>query len=249
MIYIVGNWKMNKTKVEALDFAQKLTSFLTDNALKKCSVLIAPPSIHLPLLSKENLALAAQNIAFENFGAYTGEISISMLIEHVTHTLLGHSERRLYFNETDVNLHKKLTLSLQHNITPIFCFGESKKDRNTNQYLSVIENQLAHTIMKLSDNDISRIVLAYEPIWAIGTGENALPNQIAEIHSYVRKLIAKRIGFNPAQKVPILYGGSCSSQNAKEILSQENVNGLLIGGASLDVNHFYKIIQIANNLH
>jgi len=249
MIYIVGNWKMNKKRVEAIDFAKKLTSFLKDDALKNCSVLIAPPSLFLPFLTHENFALASQNIAFENFGAYTGELSISMLSEYVTYTLLGHSERRLYFNETDSALQKKLTLSLRHNVTPIFCFGESKQDRNSGHYLSVIEDQLSHTIMQLTDNDISGLLLAYEPVWAIGTGENASPDQIAEVHSYVRGLLEKRIGFASAQHVPILYGGSCSSKNAKVILTQLNVNGLLIGGASLDVNHFYQIIQIANNLN
>ena len=239
---------MHKTNTEAIDFVQKLSSFLETHSFHECNVVIAPPSIHLPLLCQKNtqFSLAAQNIAFEKFGAYTGEISAPMLHEYVGYVLVGHSERRQYFNETDQNLLKKLILSFQYNLQPIFCFGETQTDRESGNYLSIIQQQLEKTIMQLPEHDMLNLILAYEPIWAIGTGANALPNQIEEVHSCVHELIAQKFNINIADEVSVLYGGSCNIDNAKSILCQKHVNGLLIGGASLDFDHLCKIIQVAN---
>jgi len=242
---------MNKTSIEALDFVKKLSSFLDDNALNSCSIAIAPPSIHLPILHpvSNHFDLVSQNIAFENAGAYTGETAAFMLHEYVNYTLVGHSERRLYFNDTDSSLHKKLILALQYDLKPIFCFGETKQERDAGNYLSVIKKQLDDTIMLLPESAMSNILLAYEPIWAIGTGNNALISQIEEVHSYVRQLVVHENGLKNPETIPILYGGSCSADNAALILDQKHVNGLLIGGASLDFDHFCKIIQIAGQIN
>jgi len=248
MVHIIGNWKMNKSRTEALDFSKKLSSFITNHNFSNCHIFISPSSIHLSSMYQEKLPfdLVAQNISFADFGAYTGEVSAAMVGEYVSHTLLGHSEQRIYFNESDKNLYKKIILALKHNLKPIFCFGEQKNDRDSGDYLSVIEKQLEHTVMLLGSQDFSNIILAYEPVWAIGTGEHALPNQIHEVHAHVRGFISKKIGTLEASKIPILYGGSCSVKNTKVILSQPDVNGLLVGGASLDVDHFCQIIQIAH---
>ena len=250
MIYIVGNWKMHKTSVEALDFTKKISSLLQIANIDKVRVGIAPPSIHLPNLfvTKSNFDLVAQNIASEDLGAYTGEIAASMVKEYVSYVIVGHSERRLYFNETDKDLCKKVLLAFQHQLTPIFCFGEKKSDRDLGSYLSIIKQQLDSVIIHLSNDQISNLILAYEPIWAIGTGENASPTQIAEVHSFVREILVAKIGVQKAVDVPVLYGGSCNHENAESILAQPDVNGLLVGGASLDVNHFHRIIQISHRL-
>ena len=248
MVYIIGNWKMNKTRLDALDFSEKLSSFITEHKFINSHISIAASSIHLPLLYHKKLPfnLVSQNISFANHGAYTGEVSAAMVGEYVKSTLIGHSEQRIYFHETNENLYKKIILALQYNLKPIFCFGEQKTDRESGNYLSIIEKQLENTVMLLNDQDISRIILAYEPVWAIGTGEHALPDQIHEVHAHIRTFMSKKIGSIMSSKIPILYGGSCNVENAKSILMQPDVNGLLIGGASLDIEHFCQIIQIAN---
>ena len=247
MIHIIGNWKMNKSRIEALDFSKKLSSFITKHNFSNCCISISPSSVHLSSLYHEKLPfdLVAQNISFADFGAYTGEVSAAMVSEYVSYTLIGHSEQRMYFNETNENLYKKIILALKHNLKPIFCFGEQKTDRESGDYLSVIEKQLENTVMLLGGQDFSNIILAYEPVWAIGTGEHALPDQIHEVHAHVRSFISNQIGGLPSVKIPILYGGSCNIQNTKVIISQPHVDGLLIGGASLDVDHFCQIIQVA----
>ena len=247
MIHIIGNWKMNKSRIEALDFSKKLSSFITKHNFNNCCISISPSSVHLSSLYREKLPfdLVAQNISFADSGAYTGEVSAAMVSEYVNYTLIGHSEQRMYFNETNENLYKKITLALKYNLKPIFCFGEQKTDRESGDYLSVIEKQLENTVMLLGGQDFSNITLAYEPVWAIGTGEHALPDQIYEVHAHVRSFITDKIGGLKSAKIPILYGGSCNINNTKVILSQPHVNGLLIGGASLDIDHFCQIIQVA----
>ena len=189
----------------------------------------------------------AQNIATYDSGAYTGEISASMVSDYASYAIIGHSERRSFFNETNSVLLKKINMCFKYNITPIFCVGENIEDRKKGTYLSIIEKQLNETIMSLNF-DPSRIILAYEPTWAIGTGEHANSEQITEVHNHIRLMVSKKNGASQTNQIPILYGGSCNSENAQSILSQENVNGLLIGGASLDLKHFLKIIKISHEI-
>ena len=249
MIHIVANWKMNKNSHEAISFINDFVSLSKKTISSSiCRVLIAPPLIHLPILASQPIDLVSQNISFAENGAYTGEVSVDMISDYVSYSLVGHSERRQYFNEDSDILLRKLSLCFQYNITPIFCFGENSEDRKTGNYLSVIEEQLNSTLLSLEFNPLN-IILAYEPVWAIGTGEHAHPDQINEVHNYVRAILGKKNQDSIPSKIPILYGGSCNSLNAKSILSQENVDGLLIGGASLDVQHFLKIIKIANEIY
>ncbi|MAQ31849.1 MAG: triose-phosphate isomerase [Flavobacteriales bacterium] len=250
MKHIIANWKMNKTKEEALSFVQKLSFFLETNNYNKCNISIAPPFVHLPVLYNTNNSfnLIAQNVSVENFGAFTGEVSAAMLKDYVKHVIVGHSERRKYFNETNELLYKKIKILLENSLCPVFCFGESIHARNKGDYLDFIERQLEDVIMLFSQNELSNILLAYEPVWAIGSGSSANELQINEVHTFVRDLIEKKYGSMYAEKIPILYGGSCNSDNTSIILRQPNVDGLLIGGASLSNDHFHQIIQLANSL-
>lgn len=249
MKYIIGNWKMNKTAPESIDFMRKLSSFLMEDTYDfNCHVVIAPPVIHLPhcfQFSKE-INLAAQNLAAEDFGAYTGEISAAMLSEYVKYAIIGHSERRQYFQETAVILNKKITMAFKYNIRPVFCVGEKEQDREFGNYFNVIEGQLNETIMLLPDELLSNCIIAYEPVWAIGTGKTPSLAQIEEMHTYIRKMLVSKIGKYNASKMPILYGGSCSVKNSSSILHQNNVDGLLVGGASLDFMHFKQIIECSD---
>ncbi|MAQ69876.1 MAG: triose-phosphate isomerase [Flavobacteriales bacterium] len=254
-IYVIGNWKMNKHLHEVTDFFDQFNislhdMFASDNSAN-IEIGVAPAAIHLPQLSDAtNFSLVAQNIASEENGAYTGEISASMVAEYSRYVLVGHSERRMFFNESNDILIKKIMLAYKYNLIPIFCFGENLENREKGDYLSIIKQQIEKVIFPVFSSSVflnQTLIVAYEPVWAIGTGKHASPEQISEVHDYARNLLIDNIG-NIKGSVPILYGGSCNSQNAKSILEQKNVNGLLIGGASLDVDHFTKIIQIAHGL-
>ena len=248
MSYIIGNWKMNKTLDEATDFIETLRGF---SDIKQDSyVLIAPPIVYLPILSQSfsDISFVSQNISFQESGAFTGEVSANMLKSYVNYSLIGHSERRQYFNEDNKQLYSKILICLKHNIKPILCIGESNAERLSGEYLSIIKKQLNETIMLLSDDDLLRIMVAYEPVWAIGTGETASSDQISEVHNYIRQVFIERLGEAQASTIPVLYGGSCKSSNTHSILTQKNVDGLLVGGASLDVSHFMDIIKISHEL-
>ena len=257
-IYIIGNWKMNKTYAEVCTFFRAFDSDWPFNSMQlpNIEVLIAPSTIHLsnvnsllPNLEQSSFnGLVAQNVAAKENGAFTGENSASMLVDYVTHVIIGHSERRKYFSENNEVLLEKLRICHKYKLTPIFCFGETAEQRSKGEYLSIIKDQLNQTLMLMDSHQISKTILAYEPIWAIGSGQNADSMQIQEVHDYVRSLIVQQIGQKDATDVPILYGGSCTSQNTQSILSNLNVNGLLIGGASLDSSQFLKIIQQADEL-
>jgi len=246
MRYIIANWKMNKTVDEAVNFIDTLIEFLNNKENTSHHILIAPSTIHLPILSQSlsnSFNLVAQNIAFKDAGAYTGEVSAKMLSKYVQYSIVGHSERRQYFNEDNEMLYQKLVMCLQHNITPIFCIGENKKDRDSDHYLPIIQKQLEQTLMLLNDDDLLKTIVAYEPVWAIGTGNTASLDQISELHTYIRSVLVQRLG-EKGNGIPILYGGSCNVTNTKSILTQNNVDGLLVGGASLDIIHFQKMINM-----
>tara|TARA_B100000902_G_scaffold347623_1_gene355024 strand:- start:826 stop:1587 length:762 start_codon:yes stop_codon:yes gene_type:complete len=246
MIYIVANWKMNKNHTEAINYIKKINDF-RDFEINKLNVLIAPPAIHLESIhSISSFPLVAQNVSDQDQGAFTGEISAQMLSRYVKYAIIGHSERRQIFFESNILIKKKIDMCFQYDLLPIFCFGENKEARMQGDYLSVIKTQIEEVLFNLDLSKIHNLILAYEPIWAIGTGDTASSQQIEEVHDYVRKLLVLKFGQSVGSIMPILYGGSCNSNNVASILSNLNVNGLLVGGASLDPLHFINIIKIAN---
>lgn len=242
---VAGNWKMNKNAEETEDLLNDLIDKLPNDI--EAQVIVAPTYINLASavdhLEFTNIQVAAQNISQFESGAYTGEISADMLKSiGVNIVIIGHSERRAYFHETDFILAEKVTTALSHNMKIIFCFGEELKDRKNNQHFNVVENQLRDGLFHIKDKDWEQIVLAYEPVWAIGTGETASPDQAQEMHRFIRETIRHHYGSNVAEDVSILYGGSVKPENAKEIFSKPDVDGGLIGGAALKASDFTAIV-------
>lgn len=242
---IAGNWKMNKNLAETNVLIQEL---LAQMPATNQRVVIAPPFTNLAqattLCQNTKIEVAAQNMHAAANGAYTGEISAGMLQGvGVNLVILGHSERRAYFNETASQLAEKVHTALQHQMEVIFCFGEELSDRKNNQHFAVVEQQIKDSLFALPAEAWKNIILAYEPVWAIGTGETASPEQAEEMHAFIRQLLANHYGNDLAEQVIILYGGSVKPDNAKEIFGKPNVDGGLIGGASLKASDFIAIIQ------
>ena len=243
---VAGNWKMNKNAEETEDFLNELIDQLPNDI--EAQIIVAPTFVNLASavdhLEFTNIGVAAQNMHQNESGAFTGEISADMLKSiGINIVILGHSERRAYFHETDTILAQKVTTALQHDMTIIFCFGEELKDRQNKQHFNVVENQLRDGLFHLENKDWEQIVLAYEPVWAIGTGETASPEQAQEMHEFIRETIRKRFGSAIAEEVSILYGGSVKPDNAKEIFSKPDVDGGLIGGAALKTEDFVAIVK------
>lgn len=242
---VAGNWKMNKDYVDSEILVSKLLSY---HKHASTEVIIAPPFTNLlaaiNTLKGSSIEVAAQNMHFAENGAYTGEISVLMLKSiGVQAVILGHSERRAYFNETDALLAKKVDTALAHDMRIIFCFGEELKDRKAGNEKAVVESQINNALFHLPSAAWGQIVLAYEPVWAIGTGETASPNQAQDMHAFIRKTLADNYSEALADGVSILYGGSVKPANAKEIFSKTDVDGGLIGGASLDAAQFTDIVN------
>jgi triosephosphate isomerase len=242
---VAGNWKMNKDYVDSEILVAKL---LSQHKHSNIEVIIAPPFTNLlasiNALKGSSIKVAAQNMHFAESGAYTGEISAAMLKSIGVETvILGHSERRAYFNESDDLLAKKVDTALAHDMRVIFCFGEELKDRKSGNENSVVESQIKKALFHLPEAAWGQIVLAYEPVWAIGTGETATPAQAQDMHAFIRKTLANAYSQNLADSVSILYGGSVKSSNAEEIFSKTDVDGGLIGGAALDAEHFTAIVN------
>ena len=242
---VAGNWKMNN------DLSQT-ESLITDlkNAKKtsNAEVMVAPTFTNLykafEALKGTDIEVIAQNMHFAENGAYTGEISASMLKSvGVKTVILGHSERREYFNETDESLAKKVDAALANGMRIIFCFGEVLADRKSGNHEAVVESQIKNALFHLDASAFKNIVLAYEPVWAIGTGETASPEQAQDMHSFIRKTLSDKYGSDVANSVSILYGGSCKPGNAKEIFSKPDVDGGLIGGAALNADDFFAIVN------
>lgn len=238
---------MNTTVAEGVELAQDLVSKINE-VPTDVNLIIAPPFTHLVPVSQviegSNIALSAQNCADEVKGAYTGEVSASMLKSvGCAYTILGHSERREYYGEVSSKLVKKIKLALGEGIKPILCVGEKLEERNSGKHFEVVGAQLSDVFDSLSAEEMSQIVIAYEPVWAIGTGVTATSDQAQEIHAFIRKVVAEKFGASVAEETSILYGGSCKPSNAKELFACEDIDGGLIGGAALKADDFIAIAQ------
>ena len=245
---VAGNWKMNMLFEEADDLINNIVEFVKTNELDNTAVIVCPPSLYLELATDQAfetaLNVGAQNISNFESGAYTGEISAAMLASMgVEYVIVGHSERRKYFNESFEVLAEKVNVALKHNVVPIFCCGEVLPEREAGKHFEVIEKQLEESLFHLKKGDFANVVIAYEPVWAIGTGVTASPEQAQEMHHFIRGLVAQKYDIETAENTTILYGGSCNSKNAKELFANVDVDGGLIGGAALKPHEFIKIIQ------
>ena len=243
---VAGNWKMNKNCEETEDLLNELIEKLPLD--KEVQIVVAPTFVNLASavdhLEFTNITVAAQNLHQAESGAYTGEISADMLKSVGVNTvILGHSERRAIFHETDAIIANKVDSALKHDMTGIFCFGEELKDRQNNQHFNVVENQLRDGLFHLGKEAWEDIILAYEPVWAIGTGETASPEQAQEMHAFVRETVRHTYGSDVAEDVSILYGGSVKPDNAQEIFGKPDVDGGLIGGAALKADDFVAIVN------
>lgn len=242
---VAGNWKMNKNAAETEALLSELTAKLPDT---QAEVMVAPTFVNLAGAVKNVdssvVEVIAQNMHFAESGAYTGEISADMLLSiGVDTVILGHSERRAYFNETDEILAQKVAAALAKNMRVMFCFGEELEDRKSGEHFNVVASQLKNALFTLEASSWNKIILAYEPVWAIGTGETASPEQAQEMHAFIRKTIAEAYDTAVANNVSILYGGSVKPANAQEIFGKPDVDGGLIGGASLKADDFIAIIE------
>ena len=246
---IGGNWKMNRgTPNESREMLKALIPLI--KSIKNVEIMIAPPFTSLietqKVIKGKNLKLGAQNMYYEEAGAFTGEISPKFLKDlGVDYVILGHSERRNIFDESDDLINKKLKKALKYDLNPIVCIGEHLEERETGRTKDVIENQFNLTFKDLKNEELSKVVIAYELIWAIGTGKTATPEQAEEIHIFIRELIESNYGKSTAEVVRIQYGGSIKPTNANELFKKEDIDGGLVGGASLQSNSLYKIIKAA----
>ncbi|MDR1172604.1 MAG: triose-phosphate isomerase [Bacteroidales bacterium] len=243
---VAGNWKMNKSLAEGIQLAKDVNVAVEAAGALKCDVVVAPPFLHLTEVSKvtgPKVSVSAQNCAAEASGAYTGEVSAAMLQSaNIPYVIIGHSERRSYYGETDAILAKKADLALINGLKPIFCIGEELSQRDSGKYFDVVGQQIENGLFHLSANDFAKAVIAYEPVWAIGTGRTATAGQAQEVHAFIRKTIAAKYGEEVAGNTTILYGGSCNENNARELFACPDIDGGLIGGASLVADKFIRIV-------
>jgi triosephosphate isomerase len=248
---VAGNWKMNLNFSGADDLLNNILEEIDKNGIpENVDVVICPPALFLELAtdmaSEKDVFIGAQNVSSYEGGAHTGEISAAMLQSvEVDFCIIGHSERRQYFHESDDELARKADLLLQHEITPIFCCGELLDDREDDLQMEVVGDQLENALFHLDEKDFSKVVLAYEPVWAIGTGLTATPEQAQEMHAFIRARVAMKYSLQTAEQCRILYGGSCNAANAASLFSMPDVDGGLIGGASLKADDFLSIIRSA----
>jgi triosephosphate isomerase len=244
--FMAGNWKMNKTTGEAIDLVRELKA--TISGVKGVEVAVAPPFTALYAVCKElegsSIRLAAQNLYWEEKGAFTGEVSPLMLKEVGCHyVIIGHSERRQFFGETDETANRRIKAALAQGLKVIFCIGETLREREEGKTFSVIERQVEDGLKNLSDKEMENIVIAYEPIWAIGTGKTATPGQAEEVHRFIRGKIEKLYSREVSEEIRIQYGGSVTPENIKGLMEQANIDGALVGGASLKAESFSKIVR------
>ena len=246
---IIGNWKLNLDHLEAMQLLQKLNYSLNTDIDEKISIVVAPSHTSLRSIQtiidadKLNIFLSSQDVSMFNDGAYTGEVSAHQLAKlNISYSIVGHSERRQHFNETDEFVNIKVNNLINKEITPIICFGESNDQRTEGNYMDFLLNQIENSTKGLRKDKVDEIIFAYEPIWAIGTGQNASLQDIVEVISKVKEFISKKSFFNE-EKIKFIYGGSVSPDISYEILNSKIIDGALVGGASLDVDKFIKIIE------
>lgn len=243
---IAGNWKMYKTGAEAVETAQQLVARIDPG--KDRDIMISPAFTALAavaeVLKESPVALGAQSIFWEEEGAFTGEISPSMLAAAgCSYVIIGHSERRQYFGDTDETVNKRIGAAVRHDLIPVFCIGETEKERESDETFSVLDKQVEIGLEGFSLNDLEMLVLAYEPVWAIGTGKTATSEQAQEVHAYLRSRIDNRFGDQLSQSVRILYGGSVKPGNISELMAMADIDGALVGGASLKADVFSEIVN------
>ncbi len=243
---IAGNWKLNKTPHEAIILANELKRDIVD--VDGVDIVLCPPFTALAdvadVLTETNIALGAQNIFWEDAGAFTGEISAPMLKDlGVAYVIIGHSERRQYFYETNETVNKRLRAALKHGLVPIVCVGENLGERESNKTFDVVKNHCEGSLKGLTEEEVKKIVLAYEPVWAIGTGKTATPQQAQEVHVFIRQLLGKMFDPDVAGSVRIQYGGSVTPDNIVALMSQADIDGALVGGASLKAPSFAAIVK------
>ncbi len=245
-IFIAGNWKMYKTGPEAVQTAKELAGLCS--GITETEVMIAPTNLSLPLVAQavkdSNLKIGAQNLYFEKKGAFTGEVSADMIkAAGAEYVIIGHSERRQYFGDTDELVCKKTKAAIQAALKPILCIGETEDQRDKENTFFILDKQVSDGLKGFGSEELTDLVLAYEPVWAIGTGKTANIEQVKEVHQYLRALLEKLFSKTLAIKTRILYGGSVKPENARDLMGIEDVDGALVGGASLDVDKFINIIQ------
>ncbi len=245
---VAGNWKMNKTVSEGLSLIEAIKANVAKVQGAGVDVIVSPPYVMLSEAAKalqgSSVKLSAQNCHQEESGAYTGEISATMIKAiGAEYIIIGHSERRQYFNETSASIAKKVSVVLSKGLTPIYCNGEVKEEREAGKHFEVVQRQMEQELFHLSAEEVKKVVIAYEPVWAIGTGLTASPDQAQEIHAFIRKQLSNKYGADVAESISILYGGSCKPDNAKEIFSKKDVDGGLIGGAALKAEDFLAIVN------
>ena len=246
---VAGNWKMNNDLSDSVNLISEIKNLLSGKELK-AEVIICPPFISLEtasaLIKGTKIKLGAQNMSFEENGAFTGEISASMLKSvGCDYVILGHSERRAIFGETDEIINKKMKKAISSSLTPIFCIGETLEQREEGITNKIIEGQIRNGLTGISENEMKNVIIAYEPVWAIGTGKTASPDQAQEVHEFIRSLITEIYSSNLADNLTIQYGGSVKPDNAETLLSQKDIDGALVGGACLKADSFYGIIKSA----
>ena len=248
-VIIAGNWKMNTNLIEGFGLATEIKGMIGDETVGlNAEVVLIPPFTHLSglknLLKDSKIKLGAQNCHHKNKGAYTGEISPAMLADlGVTYVIIGHSERRQYNGETNASCAEKINAALENGLTPIYCFGETLSERENSLEFAINESQVKEGLFHLGEEQIKKVVLAYEPVWAIGTGKTATFAQAQEIHSFIRRVLTEKYTKETAESISILYGGSMKPENAKELLSCADIDGGLIGGAALESRSFVEIVK------
>jgi len=246
---IAGNWKMNKTSPEAVILANALKRDLFD--INNVEIIICPPFTSLndakDVIMDTNISLGAQNMFWEDEGAFTGEVSPLMLKSTgCKYVIIGHSERRAYFGETNETVNKKLKSALKHGLFPIMCVGEKLEEREAGSTFDVVRDHVENGLSEVGGNEIRNVVLAYEPVWAIGTGKNATPEEAEEVHKFIRELLAKKYGKDVSESLRIQYGGSVKPSNVESLMGQKDIDGALVGGASLKTESFSEIVKKAS---
>ncbi len=249
---VAGNWKMNMDYTNGVSLFSEIINMVNDEVRGDQEVVVCPPFVHLHSLAQlanqnVRISVGAQNCHQADSGAYTGEVSASMIKSiSAEYVILGHSERRQYFAESNELLAKKTDVAIKNGLKPIFCIGETLEERNNNIHFDVIKKQLNEGVFHLGTEDFAKVVLAYEPVWAIGTGVTASKEQAQEVHALIRKEVEGRYGDAVAEDTTILYGGSCNPKNAPELFAQPDIDGGLIGGASLKSRDFTDIVKVFN---